>query len=87
MQLDPAIASLAAPSMEQPATASVTQMLDFLPVRYREVVTLFYMEDRSCEQTAAALGLPVGTVKALLHRARRRMIDLAAADGGGDRRA
>jgi RNA polymerase sigma-70 factor, ECF subfamily len=80
-QLDPAIAALAAPSTEQPATDSVTQMLDSLPARYREVVTLFYMEDRSCEQTAAALGLPIGTVKALLHRARRRMIDLVSAEG------
>jgi RNA polymerase sigma-70 factor, ECF subfamily len=80
-QLDPEVAALAAPSTEQSATASVMRMLDSLPARYREVVTLFYMEDRSCEQTAAALGLPVGTVKALLHRARRRMIDLAGAQG------
>lgn len=77
VQLDPEVAVLAAPSTERPATASVTRMLDSLPARYREVVTLFYLEDRSCEQTATALGLPVGTVKALLHRARRRMIDLA----------
>jgi RNA polymerase sigma-70 factor, ECF subfamily len=77
VQLDPAVAGLAAPATEEPATASVIHLLDSLPARYREVVTLFYMEDRSCEQTAAALGLPVGTVKALLHRARRRMIDLA----------
>jgi RNA polymerase sigma-70 factor (ECF subfamily) len=81
VQLDPEVAALAAPSTEQPATASVARMLDSLPARYREVVTLFYMEDRSCEQTATALGLPVGTVKALLHRARRRMIELAGAQG------
>jgi RNA polymerase sigma-70 factor, ECF subfamily len=77
MQLDPAVAALAAPSTEEPAVDSVTRMLESLPQRYREVVTLFYMEDRSCQQTAAALGLPVGTVKALLHRARRRMIEIA----------
>jgi len=77
MQLDPAVAALAAPSTEEPAVDSVTRMLESLPQRYREVVMLFYMEDRSCQQTAAALGLPVGTVKALLHRARRRMIDIA----------
>src|SRR6185436_17050869 len=76
----PAIEALAAPSTDDSAVASVTRMLDSLPERYRQVVTLFYMEDKSCEQTAAALGLPVGTVKALLHRARRlmrRMIDEA----------
>lgn len=54
------------------------------PQRYREVVTLFYMEDKSCEQTAAALGIPVGTVKALLHRARRRIIELAHPQDRGD---
>lgn len=81
-QDEPAIAALAAPSTDDSAVASVTRMLDCLPPRYRQVVTLFYMEDKSCEQTATALGLPVGTVKALLHRARRRMIDLAGVQNG-----
>jgi RNA polymerase sigma-70 factor (ECF subfamily) len=68
--------AIAAPYADDSAVVSVTQMLESLPPRYRQVVTLFYMEDKSCEQTAAVLELPVGTVKALLHRARRRMIDL-----------
>jgi len=34
------------------------------------------MEDKSYDQTAASLGLPLGTVKALLHRARKRLIEL-----------
>lgn len=42
---------------------------------------LFYMEDKSCAQTAAALGLPIGTVKALLHRGRQHMIDLLSTEG------
>jgi RNA polymerase sigma-70 factor (ECF subfamily) len=78
-----AIEQLAAPSTDDSAVVSVTQMLESLPERYRQVVTLFYMEDKSCEQTAIALGLPVGTVKALLHRARRRMIDLVNAQSRG----
>lgn len=73
VQDDPA---MAAPCTDDSAVASVTRLLDSLPSRYREVVTLFYMEDKSCAQTAVALGLPIGTVKALLHRARRRMIHL-----------
>ena len=60
----------------------ISRLLDALPARYRQVVTLFYMEDKSCAQTAAALGLPVGTVKALLHRARRRMIELVGVARG-----
>jgi len=79
-ELDPTVAGLAVMPTDDSAVVSVTRMLDALPPRSREVVTLFYMEDKSCEQTATALGLPVGTVKALLHRARRlmrRMIDRA----------
>lgn len=72
----PEVAALAAPDPDDTATVSVTQMLEQLPERYRQAVILFYMEDKSYEQTAASLGLPLGTVKALLHRARKRLIDL-----------
>lgn len=73
----PQIAALAVADADDSATVSVTQMLEQLPERYRQAVTLFYMEDKSYEQTAASLGMPLGTVKALLHRARRRLIELA----------
>ena len=73
---NPALAALAAPEADDSATVSVGQMLDQLPERYRQAVVLFYMEDKSYEQTAASLGLPLGTVKALLHRARKRLIEL-----------
>lgn len=70
------VAGLSAHDSDDSATVSVGQLLDQLPERYRQAVTLFYMEDRSYEQTAASLGLPLGTVKALLHRARKRLIEL-----------
>jgi RNA polymerase sigma-70 factor (ECF subfamily) len=73
----PEIAALAVADADDSATVSVNQMLDQLPVRYRQAVTLFYMEDKSYEQTATSLGMPLGTVKALLHRARKRLIELA----------
>mgnify|MGYP001077190754 CR=1 FL=1 len=69
-------AALAAPTQDDSATSSVLQVLDQLPERYRQAVTLFYMEDKSYEETARILGLPLGTVKALLHRARKRLIEL-----------
>jgi RNA polymerase sigma-70 factor (ECF subfamily) len=75
-QSDPQIAALAASQADDSATVSVAQLLDQLPERYRQAVTLFYMEDKSYEQTAESLGLPLGTVKALLHRARKRLIEL-----------
>jgi RNA polymerase sigma-70 factor (ECF subfamily) len=73
----PEIMALAVSDADDSATVSVTQMLDRLPERYRQAVTLFYMEDKSYEQTAASLGMPLGTVKALLHRARKKLIELA----------
>lgn len=79
-QYNAEIAALAAPEQDDSATASVAQVLDRLPERYRQVVTLFYMEDKSYEQTAESLGLPLGTVKALLHRARKRLIELTRED-------
>ena len=71
------IAALAIADADDSATVSVSQMLDQLPQRYRQAVTLFYVEDKSYEQTAASLGMPLGTVKALLHRARKKLIELA----------
>lgn len=67
---------LCAPQEDDSAVVSVERLLDRLPERYRQVVVLFYMEDKSYDQTAAALGLPLGTIKALLHRARKRLIEL-----------
>ncbi|MFL6547412.1 MAG: RNA polymerase sigma factor [Povalibacter sp.] len=75
-EYDSEVAALAAPDPDDSATVSVGQLLDQLPERYRQAVTLFYMEDKSYEQTAESLGLPLGTVKALLHRARKRLIEL-----------
>jgi DNA-directed RNA polymerase specialized sigma24 family protein len=44
--------------------------------KYRQVITLFYMEDRSYEEVSRLLDLPLGTVKTYLHRAKK---ELAAA--------
>jgi RNA polymerase sigma-70 factor (ECF subfamily) len=40
-------------------------------------VRLFYLEDRSYDTVAVELGMPLGTVKNLLHRARKRLMELA----------
>ena len=47
-----------------------------LPEKYRQAITLFYMEERSYEEVARLLDLPLGTVKTYLHRAKK---ELAAA--------
>ena len=44
-------------------------LIQSLPPRYRIVVLLRYKEDLAYEEIAETLGIPLGTVKARLHRA------------------
>jgi RNA polymerase sigma-70 factor (ECF subfamily) len=53
-----------------PAAIAVRQCLDALSDIQRDVVTLFYLQERSVRDVAAMLDLPEGTVKSHLHRAR-----------------
>ena len=47
-----------------------------LPRRYRAVIVLHYLDDRSVAQVATDLGLPVETVRSQLARGRRRLHEL-----------
>jgi len=51
----------------------LAQYLDKLPETQREVITLFYLEEKSIEDVARLLDLPEGTVKSHMHRARRAL--------------
>ena len=46
---------------------ALRRLVDQLPEKQRQVVTLFYMQEQSHEEVAAMLSMPVGTVKTLLH--------------------
>jgi RNA polymerase sigma-70 factor (ECF subfamily) len=48
----------------------LAQCLDQLPEVQREVITLFYLQEKSVKDVALMLNLPKGTVKSHLHRAR-----------------
>lgn len=78
---DPTSFGRSPPGMETASQASaeydVARLLDQLPEPYRRVVVLFYLEDRSCEEVGELLSMPTGTVKALLHRGRKRLAVLA----------
>jgi len=47
-----------------------------LPEVQRTILTLFYFEDRNIAEVAALLGMPEGTIKSHLHRARRALSDI-----------
>lgn len=50
-------------------------LIDSLPPHYRIVVMLRHQQDLSYEEIAEALALPLGTVKARIHRARALLRD------------
>jgi RNA polymerase sigma factor (sigma-70 family) len=55
--------------------------IDALPDGEREALLLFAWEDLSYPDIAAALGIPIGTVRSRLHRARARLRELIEACG------
>ena len=61
-----------ADSPPQPS-GDVLRLVSQLPEKQRQVVMLYYMEDRSYEEVARLLDLPMGTVKTHLHRARKQL--------------
>lgn len=61
----------------------VWRQVEQLPKRYRLVLTLFYQQELSCAEIAELLGVPVGTVKTHLYRARAALAD-SLPPGGRD---
>lgn len=72
-----AAATVATRPAGDPERDNLLRMVETLPENQQQAVRLFYLEDRSCEAVAEALGMPVGTVKNLLFRARKRLMQLA----------
>jgi RNA polymerase sigma-70 factor, ECF subfamily len=53
--------------------ARLRAAIDALPEKYRTVVTLFHLQGRQYEEIASVLGLPMGTVKTHLFRAKEQL--------------
>jgi len=49
------------------------RQLAMLPEVQREVISLYYLQERSVDDVAEMLDIPAGTVKSYLHRARRAL--------------
>src|SRR5207302_9950986 len=81
---EPVAPDTAGPSAERTAARlRLERAMASLSAAQRAVVTLFYYHDRSVGEVAAVLGLPAGTVKTHLSRARAALRDgwLAGEDG------
>jgi RNA polymerase sigma-70 factor (ECF subfamily) len=59
---------------EAGAEMDIQVMLARLPEKYRRVITLFYLEQKSYEEVSAMLGIPMGTVKTFLFRAKKELL-------------
>ena len=67
---------------------SLERAISRLRPDYREVVVLFYIEGASYQEICEATGLPLGTVKTNLHRARKELAEgMAALGWGGETRS
>ncbi len=56
--------------LDEEVALRVRRAVRTLPPQYRAVVTLFYLEEKSYKEVAEILGVPMGTLKTHLHRAR-----------------
>ena len=79
VELDPDSIAAELPDMNlEEEFATLETGLASLPIIERETLTLFYLRELSLEEIAGLVGVPVGTVKSRLFRARqmlRRAID------------
>ncbi|MFB3854556.1 MAG: RNA polymerase sigma factor [Vicinamibacterales bacterium] len=67
--------------------AAIDRALARLRPEYRQLVVLRYLEDLGYEDLVEVTGLPLGTVKSFLHRARAAMAAILSAEGWGRRDA
>lgn len=61
--------------------AMVEEAIGRLPEHYRIIVILRHQEERSYEEISEILGIPLGTVKARIHRARNMIAEYLRAKG------
>jgi len=57
----------------RPENIALRSAIERLPEVQRTILTLFYFEDRNIAEVASLLGIPEGTIKSHLHRARRAL--------------
>lgn len=59
------------PEKEKEDFSEVREAVNELPEKFREAVILFYFQDKDIKRTAEIMGVPVGTVKTRLMKARK----------------
>ncbi len=75
------VESRGAMAAAEPEDEALWRQVDALPEKQRQAVILYYQDERTVEEVAAMMGLPVNTVKTHLHRARARLAELLRTAG------
>jgi RNA polymerase sigma-70 factor, ECF subfamily len=68
--------------LEREFAAGVERALGQLSAIQRTILVLYHQEERTYEQIAAVLGMPIGTVRTHLHRGRARLRELIGSATG-----
>lgn len=79
-EVDEQVAPIAAPPGDDTAK-TLRRLVQALPDAPRRCITLYYFEEHSVAEVAAMLGLPEGSVKTHLHRARASLLQALQALG------
>lgn len=78
--------SPAASAERKDMARALERAISLLRPEYRESVVLFYLEGASYQEICEATGLPLGTVKTNLHRARKELAEHMSDLGFGPQR-
>ena len=76
------VEEIASKSRELGLAMHLRALIRQLPDKHRHALLLFYFEDKSYEQVAEAMALPIGTVKTYLHRAKKELATLIEQTAG-----
>ena len=68
------------PAPEKPDYSPLHQAIDSLPEKLRVAVILYYFQDMDVNSAAQVLGVPPGTVKSRLHKARVKLKEVLGND-------
>ena len=60
-------------AIEKEKKSLIEAAIDSLPAKYRDAIILRHKEDKSYEEIADILNLPIGTIKARIFRAREKL--------------
>lgn len=63
------------PGPAEHGSVDLRSLIARLPQKHQQALRLYYLEEKSYEEVARLLGIPMGTVKVYLHRGRKQLAE------------